>query len=124
LESQLSLRRISRTPRGRLGQSLRVAPDVNAPGAGIDGCTVLEAAAANGKLDFVQFLKNVGVDISETAGQYERALSLAYDHGYWALRRELLTWRRLSRILPKKERDISHFSPTEGGNWIAGRTPN
>ncbi|KAI9683458.1 MAG: hypothetical protein M1822_005998 [Bathelium mastoideum] len=66
--------------------------DVNASGAGIRGYTALEAAAANGRLDFVQFLKNAGVDISRTAGQYERALSLAYDHGYWALRRELLTW--------------------------------
>jgi ankyrin repeat protein len=80
---------------GHLGMAILLVEkwaDVNAARSGISSCTALEAAAANGKIDMVRFLKNVGVDLSETAGQYKRALILAFDHGFLGLRRELSSW--------------------------------
>jgi ankyrin repeat protein len=66
--------------------------DVNAPRAMSGGSTALEMAAKEGRIDMVHFLKNAGADISESGGQYEQAMKLAYDNGHFAVRRLLSSW--------------------------------
>ncbi len=48
-----------------------------------------EGAAEHGRIDMVQFLKNVGADLSESSGQLEPAFALATSSRHFATKRLL-----------------------------------
>lgn len=76
---------------------LKAGADVNAAVSKFNGNTALEAAAANGRISMVQLLVDAGATIvGEGSEQYDKAVQLADEAGFLAVR-ELLKCLRAER---------------------------
>ena len=102
---------------GYLGIVLRLLEhqaDVNAPAAEEDGRTALEGAAEHGRMDLVHLLLNAGVERSgQGYSQYQRAMSLAAEHGHLAVRNLL----EASGPDAASQRSLGGATRPEGSGW-------